>query len=408
MSNHKTWRPAAILTVAATALALVGCAADQSAPGGDADGTAPFEVLALAPLSGALSGFGSAVQSGYSAAVDVVNNDGGIDGRQVVVEWVDTTSSPSEAVARLQSELSSGDKPDLVLPSVVSSETVALLPVLTQNEVLSVGTVAASSTTDPANWPYHFNTAVWAWDAIGALVTHLVDEGYEKVAVALPDSELGHDKWEAFEAYADEAGLETVHEFVDPASVDPTAELTRLQSESGVEALVLAAALGPVGGALLSAHEKLNWDVPVVMDDATSTNDYSSFGADALAGVTFSSARYGVEADPLRESAPYRTFWDALVQHETAFEQGPDTYVYPYSSLILAKAGFESTDSNELDDIAAAIWAVEPDSTEFWMMNDGLRLHTENHSIVMEPSSILFFPAGPRTEQGLFVPGGTE
>jgi branched-chain amino acid transport system substrate-binding protein len=394
-----------VKATAVTAALLLGTTACGGNAASQTDNSAdkPFSVLAMVPTSGPLAKIGAGAASSLKAAVKVINDHKGIAGRQVEISFVDTTSSPSEAVSRLQSELSKGTLPDLVVPSVVSSETVALLPLLTQNKILSVGTAAGTISTDRAKFPYAFNTAVQAKDSMSAQIKKIAGDGVKKLGIIAPDSVLGRDKLKALEELTAKAGIEIKSEFVDPASVDPTAELSRLKG-SGAEALLVAAALGPSGAAIMGAFDKVGWDVPRYLDDAASTNNYAGLSPTALQNVTFAAMRYGVADEEIRTSNPYKLYWDAFTGLTTSYEQGPDVYVYPYSALILAKAAIDKAGGvADLEAVVKNFEGISSEDSELWIMTEELALNPANHSIQIADDDMVFFPAGARNSDGLFT-----
>jgi branched-chain amino acid transport system substrate-binding protein len=116
-------------------------------------------VVVVSPLSGNLSVIGQGVVKGTQAAAAVVNKQGGILGRKVKVEVLNDNGDPSTAAGLVSQRLSSGMKPDLVVPGINSAEAVAIVPITTAAGVLSMGTPNASSFNNPKKYPYEFPTA---------------------------------------------------------------------------------------------------------------------------------------------------------------------------------------------------------------------------------------------------------
>ena len=86
-----------IAVTAAAALLLTGCAATNPAASG---GVATISIGASLPITGPLAGFGPVLQDGYQAAVDEVNQAGGIsvDGTKRTVKLIvlDSASDPNK------------------------------------------------------------------------------------------------------------------------------------------------------------------------------------------------------------------------------------------------------------------------------------------------------------------------
>ena len=102
-----TAAPAPAATEAATA-APVATEAPTAAP------LPPIKVGVSLPITGAKSGPGTAAQKGYELWVDVVNQAGGLLGRQVELVLYDNASNPDTAVADYE-KLITQDKVDLVV-----------------------------------------------------------------------------------------------------------------------------------------------------------------------------------------------------------------------------------------------------------------------------------------------------
>lgn len=94
----------AILMVAIMTLSLVACggSSDSGEEGGSSDGgsTDGGEIVigCLQDITGNTSALGISVQKGAQAAVDEINENGGIDGRKVVMKTYDTKGDVTEAV----------------------------------------------------------------------------------------------------------------------------------------------------------------------------------------------------------------------------------------------------------------------------------------------------------------------
>lgn len=102
----------ATATVAIAGLALSGCSASSDSAGGD------IVIGASLPLTGALQAFGTSLQTGYQAAVDEVNNAGGLD----------FGGSKHKITLDIQDNASDGDKAGTQAKSLVLDDNaVALL-----------------------------------------------------------------------------------------------------------------------------------------------------------------------------------------------------------------------------------------------------------------------------------------
>ncbi len=92
---------------------------------------APFKIGLLAPLSGVLSIYGQLYPNGAQLAVDKLNETGGILGRAVQLAIADDKSDPA-AAAEGARKLINQDKVDVLMGTVSSATTLAVIPISTE------------------------------------------------------------------------------------------------------------------------------------------------------------------------------------------------------------------------------------------------------------------------------------
>jgi len=232
-------RPILVAAVAVTALALAGCSGSSESDGG-AD--SPYRVLLTGGISaqGVLAANSQTSLLATKAGVQVQNEAGGIGGRQIELTTVDDAGDATIAVTKLREAINSGNKPDLYLNSGPSSIAAAVLPILKQNNILSMSMAPSPDSTDP--------------------------------------SKFGEEMTSALQS----AGLKAAgNEEYDAAALDMTAQLQSLKN-SGAAAIALDAYGAPLGYVLQSL-ERLGWDVPLVGN--TSVSATNLIANDPPAGV---------------------------------------------------------------------------------------------------------------------------
>lgn len=82
---------AGAITLAST---FAACGAESSSSGGDSE-SGPIKVALIPPTSGALAQFGTDAVKGWETAVRLVNEAGGIDGREVELVVKSTDADPA-------------------------------------------------------------------------------------------------------------------------------------------------------------------------------------------------------------------------------------------------------------------------------------------------------------------------
>lgn len=131
------------------------------------------KVGVLAPLSGPTAGLGEALRQGVELGVEVVNERGGFAGRQVQVIIEDDRGDPATAVERAR-KLIEGDGVDILMGTVESANTLAVIPVVNANKIPFVYQMGGEAKTCiPGNKnavnPYVFGTGhtpEMLWDLV--------------------------------------------------------------------------------------------------------------------------------------------------------------------------------------------------------------------------------------------------
>jgi branched-chain amino acid transport system substrate-binding protein len=202
-----------LLAVGATvgAFVLAGCSSPGSADG-DADGE--VNILFVAGKSGPTATIVEDVTRALEAAINRVNEGGGINGEDVKLEVLDTGGDPTRAVSELQRRLSQGEKPDLVIPGVSSVEALALTPLLTREKIVSINNAASPELNKPDDYPYHFGYTPVPNDQQAGLLDGLKQLGAESVVALVGNDAYGEAMGAAVEEKLEGSGIDLeVEEF---------------------------------------------------------------------------------------------------------------------------------------------------------------------------------------------------
>ncbi|NYD40229.1 branched-chain amino acid ABC transporter substrate-binding protein [Nocardioides panaciterrulae] len=172
---------AATLTLGA--LSLTACGQGLGS-GSTADGSGPITIGMVVPLSGSSSAIGPYMQNGAQLAVNEINADGGIDGRDVKLEVADGACDPKTAVAAANKLVSSD-----IAASVggyCSGATLPTLPVFAKQDIPMIIPAANSTQLVEQKLPNVFlingtgaqqaQAAMKWFDKEGASAVSLVDD----------------------------------------------------------------------------------------------------------------------------------------------------------------------------------------------------------------------------------------
>ncbi|MDR2976430.1 MAG: ABC transporter substrate-binding protein [Streptococcaceae bacterium] len=135
-----------LATVLATGFALLSAcsAAPTSSSSAGTEIGKTFKIGEDLELSGGVSAYGTAIKNGASLAVKEINENGGIDGKKIVMTSKDNKSDNAEA-ATVASNLISNNKVNVIFGPATSGGAMALLPTATKS---SVPVVSPTATAD--------------------------------------------------------------------------------------------------------------------------------------------------------------------------------------------------------------------------------------------------------------------
>jgi ABC-type branched-subunit amino acid transport system substrate-binding protein len=149
--------------MAALAVLLAACSRgggqertdSRNAPAGGAEA---IKVGVLAPLSGPLTPYGDFLKKGVEVGAELINRKGGILGRQVQVLVEDDKTDPAAAAERAK-KLLQQDRVDVLMGTISSATTLAVIPLAEQAKVPYMYVVEGEDKTctrDGKTSPYIF------------------------------------------------------------------------------------------------------------------------------------------------------------------------------------------------------------------------------------------------------------
>ena len=169
-----------LITIAAAAMALAA---------GGAAAQAPLVIPNVVELSGAGAVSGTNWRDGIILAVEEINAKGGILGRKVEVQHLDTQSDASIARAQVQKVLD--NKPYVVLGPVFSGSILVTMQLTQQAEIPEITGGEAAAITQRGN-PYVFRTSFGQQFSMPKIANYIRDQVKAKsVAVVWVNNDFG-------------------------------------------------------------------------------------------------------------------------------------------------------------------------------------------------------------------------
>ena len=201
----------AALMAVVMASAFAGCSGGTENSGGAASGDT-IRIGGLAPLTGDASSYGVAVNNGTLLAVEEINANGGIDGKQIDYIYYDEQGDATEAV-NAYNRLVQDDQVVAIIGDVTTTPTLAVAQASQQDNIpiISASATAAEVTlTGPNVFRACFTDpfqgqlmASYAWEKLGAQTAAVLYDMADDYSSGIA---------EAFIAKAEEMGLQVVAE----------------------------------------------------------------------------------------------------------------------------------------------------------------------------------------------------
>lgn len=172
--------------------------------------TGPVKVGIVLPLTGSHAKFGEIEKQSFDMALEIINADGGINGRPLEFMFEDTTGRPDVGRSAIE-KLITKDEVVMIGGGYSSSVTFAAAPVAQQNQVpFLINTGSADKITEQG-WDYVFRLNPPASEYPSAVKSFLTDVVKPKtVAILYENSQFGTSSSKKFKAICEGLNLEVV------------------------------------------------------------------------------------------------------------------------------------------------------------------------------------------------------
>ncbi len=363
--------------LAVLSLVVAGCGDD--AGGGDTGD--PVRIGQIVSLTGNYSPLGSENEKSVELAVEQVNRDGGVLGRQLEVVVRDDKSQPDQSVLAFNDLR--GDEVSAVIGSPFSNSALATIPSVDREEIPYLSLTPADEQVEPVH-PYVFVVPATSGTYAERILQYLEATGVSSVAVAHDTrSSYAVAGFEGMRDKASEYGVDLVvsEEFQTDAT-EFGALFGRVRS-SAARALVVWATGAPAV-ALTKQYASTGLDLPLVLTGAQASKLFLDPVGAAAEGVTVASS-IGVVGPHLPDGRQ-KTAVDELT---TSFT---DRYGYPppqfaqdgYSAVKLLVAAIEKaggTDPERVRDALENLTLVTPNGEYTYGPDDHAGLGPEFISV---------------------------
>jgi branched-chain amino acid transport system substrate-binding protein len=244
--------------------------------------TGPVKVAGIMELSGSGATPGTNFNNGVKLAVKEINATGGILGRQVDYQPVDTQTNPAVAKALAQKAVDDGAY--VVLGPIHSGSALVAMSVMQDAEVTEITGGEAASITEKGN-PYIFRSSFTQAITMPKVARYFKDYVKAKtVAIVYSNNDNGKGGRDYFAKALDAVGIKLVADIpTDPQQVDFSAAAIKAK-QSGADALFLYT-LEEESAHMIRELRKQGYDKPIVGESQSLSNKTLELAGDAANGM---------------------------------------------------------------------------------------------------------------------------
>lgn len=357
-------------------------------------GAEPITIGLLAPLSGPGAQIGESAQVGVEYAAKVINEAGGIGGREIRLVIGDYQANPTVGVSEAR-RLIDREQVDLVIGPTYSQVTLAVMPLLIDADIASIN-VSGTDLLTPEEAPYSFSMLVNS-KVQAELMARDARERLKASSVAILSDSGAQAKTAVVEirAAVESSGMTVTgtQEYQYGAS-DMTPQLLDLR-RGNPDALILFASTGDDTGHVLKGLREIGWKIGVSgsYGVALAGPGIAIAGKEAyenVAGINYRSWTSCGNGSPDPKMADFiegvREFRPA------AAARLPFNYVSLwYDGVFLLRQAVEANEGST-DGATLAKW-IEQNSGSFDGINPGLSASADTHFLIGAANLAMVHPA---------------
>jgi len=242
-------------------------------------------LVVVGPMSGQYANYWPQIEDGAKAALLDVNENGGINGGKLIIDYADDACDPKQAVSVANRNAQEGY--DAVIGHFCSGSSIAASDVYDEDGILMISGASVNSTLTDRGMPYVFRT-VGRDDQQGKAAAETILSGkYGKsVAMVHDKSAFGKGLVDKTKHFLGEGGVKPVYEdSITAGENDYSALVTRLVSE-GVDILYFGGYHREAGLIIRQARDA-GFKGVFISGDGIKAQEFATVAGEASNGVLF-------------------------------------------------------------------------------------------------------------------------
>ncbi len=293
----------------------------------------PIKIAGIFALTGRAAHIGTAQRDAVLLAIDDVNAQGGINGRQLEMVMSDTESNPTKAVIALKKVLESEGVVAIIGPTLTGT-AMAMRGFIEKEQIPTfmhsggdVILTAPLEKDDPSSTPkWTFKSPYKAADAMGKICEYMRKHGIKKIGFLYSNEGFGKDGLKNVMVQAPKYGIEVVaQEAFQPQDVDMTAQLTHINAK-GVDGII-AWTVGPAMGIIPKNVKQLGIKAPLFECHGAGDPIFWKVAGEAGEGVMMPSTKIVVGDQLPDNDIQKQKVLDYVKAYKAKFKSEPGTMV---------------------------------------------------------------------------------
>ncbi|WP_104199168.1 ABC transporter substrate-binding protein [Cryobacterium sp. Y29] len=323
----------ALAGIAAVGLLLTGCAATASGSGsnlavsgvcvptevGPGVTDSVIKVGTTMPLSGSGAATGMATRDGQQAYYDMVNADGGVQGRQIELMVLDDEYDPSTAQSRMR-QLVEQEEIFVVSGGEGTPNFLGAVPYLERNKVPAIAPYAPSDELGNMKNPHIFMAAVDYITEFESVTNYILqNDSPSRVALVAVAGNVGENSEAGIKKAIGDKEIDLLYIPETPGTTDFTPIVTQL-TQAGAEYVYLVLTNADTGG-LLKAMDRVGYTPTTVAWGGMSDESYIEEYGDVSQGMLVALETANLSTEDPTAADFIATYTDLTGKAPTKFNQ---------------------------------------------------------------------------------------
>lgn len=342
MSASRGWARWAVVAFAAVlVVSAAGCGGAKSTTSG---GSETYKVGAILSLTGTYASLGVSEKNALDIEVKRINDEGGINGKQIELIIEDDGTDEAKAVAAA-SKLIGQDNVIAILGASGTGQSMAIRSEIDRAgipQISMAGGTAITATFDPLVFQTPWSNTL----VVPFVLKRVADDGHKTIAVISDSGGYGKDGHAVIVAEAAKAGLEiVVDQTFNPGDTDFSAQLTKVKS-SNADAVLLWTA-GKEGASIVRGASDLGLKQPMYGGSGQAKTEFVQGAGPAAEGFVFGTGKSLEPANWGPDSEEFKVVNGFAERYKAAYGQNPDIFAgHAFDALSILTDALKRSDGD--------------------------------------------------------------